>query len=197
MDTHCHGARRTNKEGSLSCKPEAKLQQELQEQRAVRGCVRHLQVPGEVLPHCLQPVIPHRCCSAVRCALLMSQVSRTAPELPQTQAVLPLLLQHLLSSWAAWIQEVTSGEKNAPFLPRTTGGGIFQHTRHPRQAQGGDTRHLQGQSRGGAQEPAQPPTVGRLVQGFPLLPARDLHMDYSPCKDSGSNVKSVTQVINK
>lgn len=37
METYCLGAGRTNEEGSLSSKQEAKLQQELQEERAVEG----------------------------------------------------------------------------------------------------------------------------------------------------------------
>lgn len=48
MDTHCYGAGRANKEGSLSSNQEAKLQQELQEQRAVEGlCQTPAGAPGQ------------------------------------------------------------------------------------------------------------------------------------------------------
>lgn len=195
MDTHCHGAGRTNKEGSLSCKPEAKLQQELQEQRAVRGCVRHLQVQGEVLPHCLQPVIPLRCCSAVRCALLMSQVSPRAAPNPGSSAPAAAAPAELLGSLDP--RGDFRGEK-CSFPSKNHGSrDLPTHTSPPA---GTGRRH---EAPAGAEPGRSSGTCpashrGQLsLQGFHLLPARNLHMDYSPCKDSGSNVKSGTQVINK
>lgn len=91
--------------------------------------------PGEVLPQCLQPAISHRALLLpVKCVLLRSQVNSEAQSCPEPRQLCHCWLQYLLSSrqlpctsWAAaaWAAEVTSGEKNAPFLPTTTGGRIF------------------------------------------------------------------------
>lgn len=87
---------RENKPGGKAQLQEAKLQQELQEQRAVQGLCQVPLARGGV------PTLPAASDltqgAATTCKMCSAQGNNEAPELPWAQAVVPLLLQHLLSS---------------------------------------------------------------------------------------------------